>query len=132
MKTSKSIFISILILVIGISVSGQTTKKIVKAPDIKFETKTHDYGTIKKGDNGSCEFVFTNVGSEPLILTNVVASCNCTVPTWSKEPIMPGKKGTIKVVYDTKKVGTISKTITVMSNAVDDVVILNIKGFVNE
>lgn len=99
-----------------------------KAPVIKFEKLVHDYGTIQQDANGECEFKFKNTGKEPLILSNVVSSCGCTVPSWPKEPILPGKSASIKVKYDTKRIGTISKTITVMSNATEDRVILSIKG----
>lgn len=99
-----------------------------KAPVIKFEKLVHDYGTIQYDADGNCEFKFKNTGKEPLILSNVVSSCGCTVPSWPKEPILPGKSSSIKVHYDTKRVGTISKTITVMSNATEDRIILSIKG----
>src|SRR5262249_50872310 len=54
------------------------------APEITFETDLHDYGTIKQGADGGCEFKFTNTGKEPLIISNAVGSCGCTVPTWPK------------------------------------------------
>jgi hypothetical protein len=99
-----------------------------KAPVIKFENLIHDYGTIQYDADGNCEFKFKNTGKEPLVLSNVTASCGCTTPSWPKEPILPGKSSSIKVHYDTKRVGTISKTITVMSNATEDRVVLQIKG----
>ena len=98
-------------------------------PKITFNELEHNYGTIAKGSEGNCEFIFTNNGNEPLILSNVKASCGCTTPSWTKEPIMPGKNGTIKVHYNTNNVGAINKTITVTSNAVDSPrVVLKIKG----
>ena len=108
--------------------SDEVIKPNPKAPQIKFDKLTHDYGTIQQGGNGDCEFKFKNVGKEPLILSNVVASCGCTTPSWPKEPIMPGKSSVIKVHYDTQRLGTISKTITVMSNASNDNVKLSIAG----
>ena len=91
----------------------------VDGPKIAFTEQEHNYGTLQKGGDGNCEFVFTNDGNEPLILSNVKASCGCTVPTWTKEPIMPGKTGTIKVRYNTNNIGAFTKTITVTSNAVN-------------
>lgn len=85
--------------------------------DIKMDKTTHDYGTIKQGDNGECTFKFTNNGKEPLVITNCVGSCGCTVPQCPKDPILPGKSGEIKVKYDTQRVGGIYKTVTVNSNA---------------
>lgn len=95
---------------------------------IKFVSTIHDYGTIEKGSDGSCNFVFTNTGQTPLVLSNVRASCGCTVPTWPREPILPGKEGSIKVVYNTNLVGNFNKSISVSSNAKNKEVVLNIKG----
>ena len=98
-------------------------------PKIVFESLVHDYGTIQKGGDGNCEFTFTNEGNEPLILSNVKASCGCTTPSWTQKPVMPGKTGTIKVRYNTNNVGGFTKTITVNSNAIDNPrIVLKIKG----
>lgn len=105
--------------------------KKVKEPEITFETLVHDYGNIMQGDNGTCEFVFKNTGKADLLLTNCRSSCGCTVPEWPKNPIAPGKKATIKVKYNTQRVGAINKSITVESNAVNNRVVLNIKGNVS-
>lgn len=100
--------------------------------EISFDKSEHNYGIMKKGSDGSCKFVFTNTGNEPLVLTGAKASCGCTVPSWPKEPILPGKTGTIDVMYDTKTMGTFNKTITVTSNAKNSSVVLNVKGEVTE
>ena len=105
--------------------------KKVKEPEITFENLVHDYGEIMQGDNGTCEFVFKNTGKADLILTNCRSSCGCTVPEWPKDPIAPGKKGVIKVKYNTNRIGLINKSITVESNAVNNRVVLNIKGNVS-
>jgi hypothetical protein len=81
-------------------------------PNVQFDKETHDYGTIKNGGDGTCEFTFTNTGKEPILITNARGSCGCTVPDWPKEPIAPGKKGTISVKYDTKRAGAINKNVT--------------------
>jgi hypothetical protein len=98
--------------------------------EIKFDKMVHDYGTIKQGADGGCEFKFTNTGKEPLIITNCQGSCGCTVPSCPKEPILPGKTGIIKVHYDTKRVGPISKTVSVQSNALSGNQTIQIKGTV--
>lgn len=95
---------------------------------IKFDKNIHDYGTIYQNADGRSEFTFKNTGSEPLVLSSVRSSCGCTIPQWPKEPILPGQSGVIVVTYDTKRVGTINKQITVLSNATESQVILNIKG----
>lgn len=102
------------------------------APAITFEKTTHDYGTVVKGGDGTCEFKFKNTGVEPLILSNVASSCGCTVPEWPREPILKGKSASIKVKYDTNRLGPINKTITVMSNSAGSAVQLKIVGNVVE
>lgn len=98
------------------------------AADISFTKTVHDYGTMFVGGDGNCEFEFTNTGKEPLILSSVKSSCGCTVPSWPREPIMPGKKEVIKVKYDTGRIGPINKTITVLSNGKNSPVVLKITG----
>lgn len=123
-----SMFVSMALTVLNAQ-EVKTTVDNTDGPKIEFAEQEHDYGTIQKGGDGNCEFTFTNNGNEPLILSNVKASCGCTVPTWTKEPVMPGKNGTIKVRYNTNNVGGINKTITVTSNAVDNPrIVLKIKG----
>ena len=95
------------------------------------EDITFDYGKIKQNSDGTHEFEFKNTGKGPLIITNVKSSCGCTVPTYPKEPIKKGKTERIHVKYDTKRVGTFRKTITVYSNAKNSPVILRIKGEVS-
>ena len=95
---------------------------------ITFDAETMDYGTIMQNSNGKRTFTFTNNGSAPLIISDVKSSCGCTVPSFSKTPIAPNTTGVITVNYDTKKVGTFSKTITVTSNATEVTTILKVKG----
>ena len=87
------------------------------AAEISFESETVNYGKIEKNADGKREFTFTNTGKEPLIITNCVGSCGCTVPQWPKTPIAPGATASIKVKYDTRRVGRFQKTVTVQSNA---------------
>jgi hypothetical protein len=108
----------------------QQTAAPASLADIKMDKMVHDYGTIKQGENGECEFKFTNTGKEPLVITNCQGSCGCTVPQCPKEPILPGKSSVIKVKYDTQRVGGIYKTVTVTSNAKSGNVVLTIKGTV--
>ena len=105
-----------------------TTTQTTSTAEMTFKNLEHDYGTINKDANGDCEFEFKNTGKEPIIITNCQGSCGCTVPTWTKEPILPGKKGTIKVHYATNRVGAFEKTVTVTSNAKNSPIVLKIKG----
>ena len=107
-------------------------KPEVEGAGMKFVSETVDYGTINQNADGKREFVFVNNGNKPLIITNATGSCGCTVPSYPKEPILPGQKAVIGVKYDTSRVGAISKTVTVTSNAEGAASkVLNIKGTVN-
>ena len=128
------------LLTIGVSLmmafavfAQNATQQPVANPNaavITFEKTTHDYGTVTKGGDGTCEFKFKNTGIEPLILSNVTSSCGCTVPEWPREPILKGKSASIKVKYDTNRVGPINKTVTVMSNGKVGSIQLKITGHV--
>lgn len=96
--------------------------------EIKFDKLAVDFGTLKVGDVKVVTVTFTNIGKKPLILDDVISSCDCTTVEWSKQPVMPGKKGTIKAKYTAKNKGLISKRVTVLSNANTDRVILQLKG----
>lgn len=124
----KKIFATIsLVLFVFFAANAQTAAKS-DGPEIKFDKMEHDYGTITKGSDGSCVFKFKNIGNEVLVISDVRKSCGCTTPTWSKEPILPGQSGEIKVGYNTENIAPFSKTITVISNAVNATVTLTIKG----
>lgn len=98
-------------------------------PVIKFSRESHDFGEVIEGKLASYEFEITNVGNQPLIVNNVQASCGCTSPFWTKEPIMPGKTGTIKATYNSAgRPGPFNKTLTILSNAENSNKMLTIKG----
>ena len=86
------------------------------AQTITFDKTTWDYGTVKTGAEGHRMFTVKNTGDKPLIISNVKASCGCTTPEWSQEPIMPGKSAQIKVGYNTAINGDFQKMIEVFSN----------------
>ncbi|SFB13935.1 Protein of unknown function [Flavobacterium swingsii] len=103
----------------------------VEGAGMVFENETIDYGTIAHNADGKREFVLTNNGNKPLIITNAQGSCGCTVPTTPKDPIAPGTKAIIGVKYDTNRPGPFTKTVTVTSNAEGmPTKILTIKGTV--
>lgn len=87
---------------------------------ITIDKEVHDYGTLEQGGNGECTFVVTNTGNEPLIIQMCKGSCGCTVPSCPQEPIAPGASATIKVKYDSNRVGPINKTVTITSNATNE------------
>tara|TARA_Y100001968_G_C18844482_1_gene475141 strand:+ start:34 stop:465 length:432 start_codon:yes stop_codon:yes gene_type:complete len=99
-----------------------------KTAKINFLTTEIDYGIIEKGSNGVRDFIFTNDGDSPLIITNVKSTCGCTIPKKPNKPILPGQTEKIQVKYDTNRVGFIRKSIMVSSNAETPTVILKISG----
>jgi len=98
------------------------------APVISFDKTSYDYGTIYQKADGNTFFVYTNKGKEPLILSRVKSSCGCTIPKWSRQPLLPGQSDTIKVKYDTKRLGSFHKSITITSNATSPTIVLKIQG----
>jgi hypothetical protein len=96
---------------------------------IKFEEETHDFGDLMQGGDASWVFKFTNEGTEDLVISNAKGSCGCTVPKWSSDPVPPGGEGEIKVVYDSNRIGGISKSVSVTTNsATQPVTTIFIKG----
>ncbi len=100
------------------AVPGTTTTN-TQNPDqfMKFKTDDHNFGNIPEGPSVSVDFEFENTGKEPIVLSGVQASCGCTTPTWTKEPVLKGGKGKITATYSTQgRPGNFVKTITVNSN----------------
>lgn len=123
----KKIIAMLVVFFVAVGAYAQTSA-IDTLPVIKFEKLEHDFGKIKEGTLATYEFVVENTGKTPLILINVVASCGCTTPEWSKVPIMPGQKGKVKAAYNSYgRPGAFHKYITVKSNAGADIT-LGIKG----
>ncbi len=96
--------------------------------DFKFVEESHDFGEIPQGTPVTTQFSFTNTGKEPIIIKNCQASCGCTVPSWPKEPILPGKESTIQVTYNAAHAGQFTKSITITSNAKTPTKVIYIRG----
>ncbi|GHT58399.1 hypothetical protein FACS18945_4230 [Bacteroidia bacterium] len=118
----KLLSISILIML--------TASVFAQNPQIEFKVKDYDFGKIKEEDGSvSTTFEFTNTGVAPLVISGVTASCGCTTPEWTKEPVPAGGKGVIKATYNAQgRPGVFKKSITVRSNATDGTVVLTIAG----
>lgn len=102
---------------------------------IKFDKMIHNFGTFSEDQpTQKCMFTFTNVGTAPLIINQAVASCGCTIPSYTKAPIKPGEKGEIKVTYNGTGAfpGHFKKTITVRTNGVTELTRLYIEGVMSE
>lgn len=125
----KLVFLSMLYLCSN-AFYGQEQK--LRGAVFKFDKVLIDYGKVAFKSDGKRIFNFTNIGSEPIVINDIKTSCDCTVPSIPKEPIMPNEKGIIEVVYDTSKSGGFSKVITIFSNAKKGRTTLRIKGFVEK
>jgi hypothetical protein len=89
-------------------------------PKIQFEQHTIEYGEVDYASDGERLWTFKNMGTEPLMITAVKGSCGCTVAKYPKSAILPGKEGVVKIKYDTKRVGIISKTVSITTNEPED------------
>lgn len=109
-----------------------TVSAVAQKPVISFPVKEYNFGQINEQDGKVTHvFEFTNTGNTTLVIQRVQASCGCTTPDWTKNPIEPGKKGTITATYDPQgRPGTFTKTVTVASNASNEMEVLTIKGVV--
>ena len=97
-----------------------------------FDTLAHDFGTIIEGERVVCYFDYRNEGEEDLLITGVEATCGCTTPNWSREPLKPGEHETLEIVFDASgRSGEQRKLVTVKSNASNQVVQLTIRARVN-
>ena len=120
----RTIFLLVLLL---------TSVNLIAQARIEFKQSVYNYDTIEQGDDGWCFFTFRNTGNEPLMISSASSSCGCTMPDFSRKPILPGKSGTIRVRYNTSLKGDFKKTIVVKSNATNQpVTILQIKGQVKK
>lgn len=96
---------------------------------IEFDQMTHDFGTIDEDKIVEYNFTFTNTGKNPLTIERAFGSCGCTIPEWSKTPILPNEKGNLLVKFDPKdKKGSQQKIITVIANTIPSQTQLYIKA----
>lgn len=125
----KKIFLLLMMLASLVAYAQQ------EQPEIKFDKTVHNFGTFsEKTPVQTAVFAFTNIGKAPLIINQAIASCGCTIPLYTKEPIMPGEKGTVKVTYNGKGKfpGHFKKSITIRTNGKVEMVRLYIEGDMKE
>jgi len=108
-------FTAILLMIITYTYAQETD-----GPKFEFKESKHDFGDIRRGDKVEHIFKFKNTGTKPLVISNIITTCGCTVPSWPKEPIPPNNQGEIKVIFNsTGKIGKQNKVITIFSNSVN-------------
>ena len=101
---------------------------------VRWDKTVHDFGDVSVTDGPlTCTFTLTNDGQEPLAIFEVVSSCGCTDVKWTREPIQPGKSGTVSATYKNED-GPMpfDKTLTVYISGVKRPVILRLRGVVHE
>ena len=120
----KLILLCAVILGFAFTASAQDNQKA----EFKFNEEKHDFGKIPQGTPVTTVFEFTNIGQEPLILTDVRPTCGCTIADYTKTPVLKGAKGTIKITYNAAVAQPFNKPIVVTSNAKTPTKYLNIVG----
>jgi hypothetical protein len=120
----KILMICAVILSFAFAASAQDSEK----PAFKFNEEKHDFGKIQQGTPVTTIFEFTNVGKQPLILTDVRPTCGCTIADYTKTPVKSGEKGNIKITYNAAVAAPFNKVIVVTSNAETPQKNLNIVG----
>lgn len=101
---------------------GAKAQESTNGPVITFKEKSIDFGDIVQGAKVEHTFVLTNTGSTPLVISNVAATCGCTVPAWPKEPVAPGKTAEIKVSFNSAgKMGKQNSVVRIYSNATEPI-----------
>ena len=99
------------------------------APVMKFAEAEFDFGDIKPDTKVRHTFTFTNTGKSPLLIEDATASCGCTTPSWTKQPVAPGTQGTMEVQFDSRgKQGIINKQVAVRANTQPGITTITIKG----
>ena len=128
MNKMKKTFLAMLMMMVSIlSTYAQA--------EIKFDKLTNNFGNFEESNPvQKATFTFTNIGDKPLVINQAIASCGCTVPNYTKQPIMKKKKGTISVTYNGKGKfpGHFKKTITVRTNGKVEMTRLYIEGNMTE
>ncbi len=123
-------------IVMALMLVGCMTVAMAQKPaEIKFDKTTHNFGTFSESEpKVTCVFTYTNVGEQPLVVNQAIASCGCTVPEYTKTPVQPGEKGEIKVTYNGagKFPGHFKKSITIRSNGAVEMTRLYIEGDMTE
>jgi hypothetical protein len=121
----KRLLLFLSLLVFGVIVNAQYAQT-----KMQLSATEHDFGTFKEeAGRQTFDFIVTNAGTDPLVISNVVASCGCTTPDWTKQPIPAGGKGKVTAIYDpANRPGPFNKTLSIYTNTKPEVVVVTIKG----
>jgi hypothetical protein len=101
-----------------VSGNGEVSEDEAGMAEVNFRTQRHDFGNVRHGEKLVYTFIYKNTGNVPLVVYSASADCGCTVPEFDKEPLLPGREGKIKVVFNTQGFrGYQVKTVQIMTNA---------------
>ncbi|WP_324673724.1 DUF1573 domain-containing protein [Hymenobacter sp. GOD-10R] len=115
------------------NVASETEAPNPNAPVMTFAETEYNFGDIKPGDVVKHTFNFTNSGKSPLLIENATASCGCTTPNWTKDPIAPGAQGTIEVQFDSHgKSGLQNKQVSIRANTQPSITQIAIRANIAE
>jgi uncharacterized cupredoxin-like copper-binding protein len=115
----------------NVEMATQRDEASKKVAEMTFDKTFHDFGQIVQGTPQETIFTFTNTGNAPLIITEAISSCGCTIPDYPKNtPIAPGKQGQIKVNFNGAGQNQITKTINVQANTANGNEMLKIQAFI--
>ena len=135
----KKLLISLFVLAASqIALWAQDESFYKEADVIRFDSKVHDFGDVLIAEGPvSCVFTFTNIGSKPLVIHNVISSCGCTTPEWTREPVKPGASGSIQATFSNDQGPyPFDKTLTVYvgvgASSLDRPVVLRLRGVAHE
>ncbi|MGY2131989.1 DUF1573 domain-containing protein [Hymenobacter sp. HD11105] len=136
----KALILALSLSLAGFAAQAQTAavqpanaQQKVAGPQIQFEEMKYDFGSVKQGEVVEHVFKFKNAGTAPLVISNIGTTCGCTVPAWTKEPIMPGKSGTVTAKFNTAgKMGVQNKVLTVESNSAGGNAMVSLVGEVKD
>lgn len=108
-------------------------ERLKTVTSIKFDKEVYDFGECVEGDKITKIIEFTNTGKLPLVIEQAYGSCGCTVPTYDKEPVQPGKKGKLQIQFDSShKVGANTKSVMIQANTNPPVTSVNFSIKVKE
>ena len=97
---------------------------------VQWENLQYDFGTIPQRTPQSTEFTFTNHSSVPVVITEAVGSCGCTVASYTEGAVAPGEQGVVRVTYNAAQLGAFAKTVSVTLNTEKSPRLLRIQGTV--
>ncbi len=128
----KTIITLIIALAFGFQYVSAQNQPAPQAPPkmISWNEQVHDFGKLVQSAPAVATFTFTNNGTEPVVISAARSSCGCTVAEYTKEPVKPGATGEVKATYNTARVGSFAKTVTVTFSGIAQAEVLTVKGAV--